>query len=310
MPTLSTLSPVDAASLVLVVGALLGLAGASIYAIARRGRTTGLTPRMALQRASSYAGLAVVLLVAARAGVPGITVLFGVLATLGLIEWARMFDLPAHHRIAIVVANAVIFGAIAVDGVGGVDWLVAGIVLVGAVWPVIRADTGRAIRDLGMAAVGMVLISVLLVHAVALAEEDGEAGIALVLALAVACAFSDVGAFVAGRILGRTPLAPRLSPNKTREGVIGNVIGAAVGLLAFAPALVPTFGLPFVVALVPLVAAGSLWGDLLESAAKREAGVKDAGRWLPGFGGILDRIDSLLITVALGYWIARLWGAG
>jgi phosphatidate cytidylyltransferase len=310
MPQLSELSPLDAASLVLVVGALLGLAGASLYAIARRGRTTGLTPRMALQRAGSYAGLAVVLLVAARAGVPGITVLFGFLATLGLLEWAQMFDLPAHHRIAVIIANAVIFCAIAVGGVGGVDWLVAGIVLVGAVWPVIRADTGRAIRDLGMAAVGMVLISVLLVHAVALAVEDGEAGIALVLALAVACAFSDVGAFVVGRTFGRTELAPRLSPNKTREGVIGNVIGAAVGLIPFLPALVPTYGLPFVVALVPLVGCGSLWGDLLESAAKREAGVKDAGHWLPGFGGILDRIDSLLITVALGYWIARLWGAG
>ncbi|HEY5434078.1 MAG TPA: phosphatidate cytidylyltransferase [Candidatus Limnocylindrales bacterium] len=310
MPQLSELSPLDAASLVLVVGALLGLAGASLYAIARRGRATGLTPRMSLQRAGSYVGLAVVLLVAARAGVPGITVLFGLLATLGLLEWAQMFDLPAHHRIAVIIANAVIFGAIAVGGVGGVDWLVAGIVLVGAVWPVIRADTGRAIRDLGMAAVGMVLVSVLLVHAVALAEEDGEAGIALVLALAVACAFSDVGAFVVGRTFGRTPLAPRLSPNKTLEGVIGNVIGAAVGLIPFLPALVPTYGLPFVVALVPLVACGSLWGDLLESAAKREAGVKDAGHWLPGFGGILDRIDSLLITVALGYWITRLWGAG
>jgi phosphatidate cytidylyltransferase len=310
LTALPALSPLDAASLVLVVGALLGLAGASIFALARHGRTTGLTPRIAFWRAGSYAGLAVVLLVAARAGVPGITVLFGILATLGLIEWAWMFDLPPHHRFAVVIANGVIFCAIAVGGVGGVDWLVAGIVLVGAVWPVIRADTGRAIRDLGMAAVGMVLISVLLVHAVALAEEHGEAGIALVIALAVACALSDVGAFVVGRTLGRTPLAPRLSPNKTREGVIGNVIGAAVGLVPFLPALVPTYGLPFVVALVPLVAGGALWGDLLESAAKREAGVKDAGHWLPGFGGILDRIDSLLITVALGYWIARLWGAG
>ena len=310
MPPLPALSPLDAASLVLVIGAVLGLVGAAIYALARRGRTAGLTPRMALQRAGSYAGLGVVLLVAARAGVPGITVLFGTLATLGLVEWARMFDLPAHHRIAMVVANVVIFCAIAIGGVAAVDWLVAGVVLVGAVWPVIRADTGRAIRDLGMAAVGMVLISVLLVHAVALAFDDGEAGIALVLALAVSCAFSDVGAFVVGRTFGRTTLAPRLSPNKTREGVVGNVIGAAVGLLLFVPALVPVFGVPFVIALVPLVAAGSLWGDLLESAAKREAGVKDAGRWLPGFGGILDRIDSLLITVALGYWIARLWGAG
>jgi phosphatidate cytidylyltransferase len=310
VPQLADLSPLQAASLVLVVGALVGLAGASIYAVARRGRTTGLTSRMALERAGSYAGLAAVLLAAAWAGVPGITILFGVLATLGLIEWARMFDLPAHHRVAVVVANAVIFGAIAIGGVTGVDWLVAGVVLVGAVWPVIRADTGRAIRDLGMAAVGMVLISVMLVHAVALAVADGEAGIALVLALAVACAFSDVGAFVVGRTFGHTPLAPRLSPNKTREGVIGNVLGAAVGLALFVPALVPVFGVPFVIALVPLVAAGALWGDLLESAAKREAGVKDAGRWLPGFGGILDRIDSLLVTVALGYWIARLWGAG
>lgn len=303
-------SPLDAASLVLVVGALLGLGGASIYAIARRGRTTGLAPRMALQRAGSYAGLAVVLLVAARTGVPGMAILFGILGALGLLEWARMFDLPVHHRVAVVGANAVIFWAIAVGGVGAADWLVGGVVLVGVVWPVIRVDTGRAIRDLGMAAVGMVLISVLLVHAVALVVEHGEAGAVLVLAIAVACAFSDVGAFVVGRRFGRTKLAPSLSPNKTREGVAGNVLGGAVGLAPFLPALVPAFGAPFVALLVPLVAGGALWGDLLESAAKREAGVKDAGRWLPGFGGILDRIDSLLVTVALGYWIARLAGAG
>ena len=305
-----SLSALDAASLVLAAGAILGLVGAAAYALARRGRTTGLTSGTALRRAGSYAVLAVILLVAARAGVPGVALLFGVLGTLGLIEWARMFELPVHHRIAIVGANAVIVWAIAAGGVGAADWLVGGLVLVGAVWPVIRADTGRAIRDLGMAAVGVVLISVLLVHGVALAVERGEAGIALVLALAVACAFADVGAFVVGRTFGRTRLAPRLSPNKTREGAVGNVLGAAIGLAPFAPALVPTFGIPFVVVLVPLVAAGSLWGDLLESAAKREAGVKDAGAWLPGFGGILDRIDSLLVTVALGYWIARLWGAG
>ena len=310
MAPLPDLSPLDAASLALAVGAVLGLAGAAVYAFARRGRATGLTPRTALQRAGSYAGLAVVLLVGARTGVPGMALVFGVLATLGLVEWARLFDLPAHHRVAVVVANAVIFWAIAAGGEGAADWLVGGLVLVGATWPVIRADTGRAIRDLGMATVGIVLISVLLVHGVALAQERGDAGIALVLALAVACAFSDVGAFVVGRTFGRTKLAPRLSPAKTREGVAGNVAGAAVGLAPFLPTLVPVFGLPFVLVLVPLVAGGSLWGDLLESAAKREAGVKDAGRWLPGFGGILDRIDSLLVTVALGYWIARLGGAG
>ena len=304
------MTPVGAASIVLAVGAVLGMAGATIFAIVRRGRTTGLTSRMALSRAGSYAGLALVLLVAAQVGVPGIAVLFATFGALGLVEWARMFDLPVHHRIGMILADVVIMWAVAVGGVGSADWLVGGLVLLGATWPVIRADTGRAIRDLGMATVGVILISVLLVHGVALAVEDGQAGIALVIALAVACAFSDVGAFVVGRTFGHTPLAPRLSPNKTREGVAGNVAGAAVGLAAFAPAIVPSYGIPFCLALIPLVAAGALWGDLLESAAKREAGVKDAGRWLPGFGGILDRIDSLVVTVALGYWIARLWGAG
>ncbi len=304
------MDPVDASSVVLAAGAGAGMTGATAYAIVRRGRTTGLTSRLALARAGSYAGLAVILLVASRAGVAGIAVLFAVLGAIGLVEWSRLFDLPLHHRIGVGVANVLIMWAIAVGGVASADWLVGGLVLVGAIWPVVRADTGRAIRDLGMAAVGVVLISVLLAHGVALAVERGSAGVALVIALAVACAFSDVGAFVVGRTFGRTPLAPRLSPNKTREGVAGNLAGAAIGVALFLPALVPSFGVPFCAALVPLVAGGALWGDLLESAAKREAQAKDAGAWLPGFGGILDRIDSLLVTVALAYWIARLWGAG
>ena len=304
------MSPLQAATLVLVVGAGLGLAGAVLFAVARRGQTTGLTPRTAIARAGSYAGLAAALLVAAWLGVPGLSVLFAVLGSLALIEWGRMFELPLHHRVAVVIANVVVIGSIAVAGVAAADWLVGALVLVGVAWPVVRADTGRAIRDLGMAAVGVILVSVLLAHGVALGVEHGEAGLALVVALAVACAFSDVGAFAVGRRFGRTPLAPRLSPAKTREGVIGNLLGAALGIFAMAPAIVPTFGVPFAIVLVPVVAGGSLWGDLLESAAKREAGIKDAGGWLPGFGGILDRIDSLLPTLALGFWIARLWVPG
>ena len=108
-----------------------------------------------------------------------------------------------------------------------------------------------------------------------------------------------------GRRFGRTPLAPQLSPTKTREGVVGNVLGAAVGLAPFAGLLMPDFGPLSLLVIVVLVAIGALWGDLFESAVKREAGVKDAARWLPGFGGILDRIDSLLLVVPLVYWALR-----
>jgi phosphatidate cytidylyltransferase len=170
----------------------------------------------------------------------------------------------------------------------------------------VRSDTGRALRDLGLAAVGCVVLPVLLVHGVLLAFERGPLGVTLFAALAVACAGSDVGAFMVGRRFGRTPLAPRLSPGKTREGVIGNVIGAAVGLAPFAGLLTPALGPVSMVLIVGLVALGSVWGDLFESAVKREAGVKDAARWLPGFGGILDRIDSLLLVVPIVYWTLRI----
>ncbi len=125
-------------------------------------------------------------------------------------------------------------------------------------------------------------------------------GILLTLGLAVA--ISDVGAFTVGKALGSHKMAPRLSPNKTWEGAVGNLIGAyvAVGIMGFSiPSnlfWIITLGLPL------LVAPGAIWGDLFESAIKREFDLKDAGNWLPGFGGILDRIDSLILVTPLVYY--------
>jgi phosphatidate cytidylyltransferase len=299
--------PINGASAILVIGALSGLVAATAWALVRRLRPgPGLTGRMALQRAASYAALALMLAGAAQAGRPGIAVLIGVLGAIGLLEWSHLMDLPPHHRVALQIANAAIVASVAVLGTDAAEWLIGGLVLVGIAWPVVRADTGRALRDLGSAAVGLVIITVLLVHAVLLVVERGEFGVTLFVALAVACAGSDIGAFIVGRRFGRTPLAPRLSPNKTREGVVGNLLGAAIGLAPFVGLLGPFFTWTAWLVIVGLVAVGSLWGDLLESAVKREAGVKDAASWLPGFGGILDRIDSLLLVVPLVYWALRL----
>src|SRR5207248_10649091 len=107
-------------------------------------------------------------------------------------------------------------------------------------------------------------------------------------------AASDVGAFVVGRRLGRHRLAPRVSPNKTWEGVAGNLLGALGGLALMSVVLPDGFGAPRLVALGVVSGIASLLGDLFESLVKRGYGVKDTGRWLPGFGGLLDRIDSLL----------------
>ncbi len=297
---------IDSASAILLIGSAVGILGAAAWALFRRVRPRpGLTGRTALQRAMSYAGLALVLAIAAQVGTVGIAILVAVLGAIALIEWSQLMDLPVHHRVALQGANLAIVAAVAVLGSAAAEWLIGGLVLVGLAWPVVRSDTGRALRDLGLAAVGCIVIPVLLVHGVLLSVELGTLGVTLFAALAVACAGSDIGAFMVGRRFGRTPLAPRLSPNKTREGVVGNVLGAVVGLVPFAGLLMPAFSLWSLLIIAVLVAIGSLWGDLFESAVKREAGVKDAARWLPGFGGILDRIDSLLLVVPLVYWAIR-----
>jgi phosphatidate cytidylyltransferase len=297
----------DSPAAILVALATIGLASGMGWALFRRLRPRpGLSGRTALQRAATYAGLALTLAIATNAGLPGIAVLIEVLGAIALLEWSHLTDLPLHHRVALQVANLVIVASVAVLGTQAVEWLIGGTVLVGISWPVVKADTGRAIRDLGAAAVGAVIISILLVHGVLIVFERGQLGINVFAALAVACAGSDVGAFIVGRRFGRHPLAPTLSPGKTREGLIGNVLGAAVGLAPFVPLLRPNFEPQALVVIVFLVAIGAVWGDLLESAIKRESGVKDAASWLPGFGGILDRIDSLLLVVPLVYWAMRL----
>ena len=136
---------------------------------------------------------------------------------------------PSRSRsLAIMVATAL-------RGAATADLLVGGLVLAGALMPVVRPDTNRAIRDFGLAAVGLIILSVMLAHGVALAAERGESGVLLVAAVCLGCAGSDVGAFIVGKRFGSVPLAPSLSPNKTREGLIGNILGAAVGIAILAP---------------------------------------------------------------------------
>ena len=107
---------------------------------------------------------------------------------------------------------------------------------------------------------------------------------------------TDIGAYFAGRAIGGPRLAPSISPNKTVAGLIGGVISAAV----LAGAWVYYVGLPapLLWIAVPFAVAAQL-GDLFESWLKRRAGVKDSGTWLPGHGGLLDRLDGLVPVAVL-----------
>ena len=121
---------------------------------------------------------------------------------------------------------------------------------------------------------------------------------------------ADSGAYFVGRLLGRHKMAPNLSPGKTWEGAAGGLAAAAAAALLMT--LLPDEYLnlqldwwpPALIGIAVGIAAPA--GDLLESALKRRAGVKDAGRLFPGHGGMLDRLDSLLLTLPLTYYLALL----
>lgn len=145
----------------------------------------------------------------------------------------------------------------------------------------------------------------LYLSALAIVEtHDLEAGRGLIVGTCLAVWVSDIAAYFVGRAVGRRKLCPAVSPGKTVEGLAGGLIfGAPVAavcwvvwdVLSLYPALL----------LALLVVAAGVLGDLSESAVKRLVGVKDSGRWLPGHGGILDRIDAMIMALPVA-WL--LWG--
>lgn len=176
-------------------------------------------------------------------------------------------------------------------------------------WLLIRPRTGTAFVNWAWTLGGILYVGWLLSHLVSLRGMTG--GMNWVFLVILANAASDTTAFFIGRSFGRHRLAPRISPNKTWEGALAGVVGAMVFSLLFtAPRLFaatnPLYVEGFIywqaLSLGLLVSVFGQLGDLAESLLKRHAGVKDSGRLLPGHGGILDRMDSVIFAGIVVYY--------
>ncbi len=158
----------------------------------------------------------------------------------------------------------------------------------------------RAWTGVTLTLLGVCYCAWLLGHAVWLRVLPGGRAL-LLFALAITW-IGESAAFLVGRRVGRHRLAPRISPGKTVEGAVAQVVASVLAALAAVP-LVPLSVAGAAAVGLLLGVVGQL-GDLSESFLKRSAGVKDAGRVIPGHGGVLDRLDSLLFNLpALYYWL-------
>jgi phosphatidate cytidylyltransferase len=242
-----------------------------------------------------------------------------VLFLAGLWEWFRLAEIDdTLHRTILLVLNlalmvAIVWASRSGDGYSYVLFQIA--MVIGVIWWLLAmlwlkhyefaSDHDTHARAFKLAAGTLAVVpawaALALIHA---SQPNGHRW--LLLALLVIWA-TDTGAYFVGRYFGRRKLSPRISPNKTVEGLFGGILAALAVALVGAPlAGASTAQLP-AVALVVLATVGfSVVGDLYESLLKRHVGAKDSGDLIPGHGGVLDRIDSVLAALPV-FALGKAW---
>lgn len=273
---------------------------------------TGTPLRLLTGITAGLVSLAVVLLAPERV-FAGITL--GLLAW-AAVEWFRLCGLePCQIWPWVVATVAIAVGWQMVWPQGQRAWLLGAVALV---WLALFVAQLRHRRErpvdrpfwlrrlIGLTILPLFWLALVAVHAAPEGEWLLVFGILVVVV-------ADSLAYFAGRAFGRRKLAPMISPGKSIEGVVGGLAGVAV--LAAVGAVLPLFAATpswLLAAWCAVVALASVGGDLEESRLKREAGVKDSGRVLPGHGGVLDRLDGQFAAMPLwwlGLWQMQLLGA-
>jgi len=259
------------------------------------------------ERIASWWVMAALLVGALLLGWPAMTALFALISFLALKEFLSLAPMSADDRLPILVAYLTIplnYGLVIADRYG--MYLVFVPVYVFVAVPFLMACIGRTKGYLARSSVfhfGVVTCVYALGYIPLLMrvprEDAPQAGAAgLVFLLLFATEANDVLQYVCGKLFGRRKIMPKVSPNKTWEGFLGGWLLTAALILWLGPWLTPLAGAGLWVVALALPVAGFA-GDVTMSAVKRDIGVKDTSRFIPGHGGVLDRLDSLIFTAPL-----------
>ena len=214
-----------------------------------------------------------------------------VLAAAAAFEYAALAGRGGGHgRWVIVVLVALSAWAFA----GGPAWAATLALTVLAAAAALMIGQGRSIPPSLAAVFGVAYLGIPLGLLAAL---RGTSGWRVAVLLVATVVVSDSLQYYSGRLFGRRPLAPRVSPKKTVEGAVGGVVAAAIFLAAAGPLFLPGASRAGLAALGLVVALLGICGDLFESQLKRVAGMKDSSHLIPGHGGVLDRVDALLFAI-------------
>lgn len=238
---------------------------------------------------------------------PAFTALAALAAAVGAGELSALVR-GRSRDIAVYTAAAAGSGLVVLGHFGGSDQPLGYVVTVASLLTLLWLTWGRwagSKTTLVAATLGGVLYAGgLLFHAPLLrALEQGMEWVFFVLLVTFA---TDTAAFFVGRSLGRRPLAPRISPAKTWEGALGGIVAALAVAVALGGLLRLNAGVDELLALGALTAVAGQVGDLAESRIKRVAGVKDSSSLIPGHGGLLDRLDSIVLNLVVVYYFV-LW---
>ncbi|MBM7367590.1 phosphatidate cytidylyltransferase [Gordonia hydrophobica] len=193
-------------------------------------------------------------------------------------------------------------------GLEGTFIAMAATILLMMVWKLVGQGLANApenyLRDLSVAILVLAWLPMLATFGAEMVRHDYGNMRVFTLVLVVVC--SDVGGYAAGVLFGRHPMAPAISPKKSWEGLAGSALVGTIGATACAYWLLDTPNWWIGLILGPLLVVVATTGDLVESQIKRDLGIKDMGTLLPGHGGIMDRLDSLLPSAFIT-WIVLSW---